>query len=345
MWEDLRSANSAILIQNYYGKPGAVADTLAKILLERAAAGVRVLVLYDAFGSPMESERVEQLQEGGVAIHPFRPLHLTSLWRVQNRSHVRAVVVDGITAWTGGFGIDDKWLGDGITNSAWRETNVRFQGPAVLQIQAAFAAAWAEVTGVLITGRATVQPATQNGVKAGLLYASPTLASTVAERFFAMSIAGAQKSIYITNSYFVPDENFVDLLIRAAERGVDVRVLVGGARTDVSITRMAGRARYESLLNAGVRVYEWQPTTLHSKTFVMDGVWSTIGTMNFDNRSLALNEEVSLMVLDEGVGARMNEIFMNDLQHSTEITAATFALRPWYERVKEWGADRLTRLL
>ena len=276
----------------------------------------------------------------------FRPLTLATLWRVQNRSHVRAIVVDGRVGWTGGFGIDDKWLGDGRTDLAWRETNVRFTGPAVLQLQAAFAAAWSEATGVLFTGRATVEndPAA-GGATAGLLYAAPSLGSTVGERFLALSIAGARQTLYVTNAYFAPDDDFVELLARAAQRGVDVRLLVGGRRTDIRMTWQAGRARYERLLAAGVRIYEWQPSTLHAKTIVVDGVWSSIGTMNFDNRSLALNDEVTLMVLDSTVGRRMEAVFHDDLRSATEITAERFARRPWRERAAEWAADLLTRLL
>ena len=347
LWADLRSARQSIVVQNYYGQPGTVADSLTAILLERARAGVRVFVLHDAFGTPDITERrLAALREAGIRVVPFRPLRLSTIWRLQNRSHVRAVVVDGRIGWTGGFGIDDKWLGDGRTDHGWRDTNVRFEGPAVLQLQAAFAAAWAEATGVLFTGRATAtaQPP-GDGVEAGLLHASPTLGSTSAERFLALSIAGARRSLWVTNAYFAPDDNFVGLLVDAARRGVDVRLLVGGERTDIRLTWQAARARYERLLAAGVRIWEWQPTTLHAKTFVVDGLWATIGTMNFDNRSVALNDEVTLMVRDSVFGARVEAVFLDDLRHAREITAERFARRPWTGRVGEWVADLLTRVL
>jgi cardiolipin synthase len=346
LWEDLRSARRLITIQSYYGMQGKVADTLRQILVERATQGVRVFVLYDAFGTENVTEDDRNtLQRAGVLIVPFRPLTLTNLYLVQNRSHIRGVVIDGRIGWTGGFGIDDKWLGDGHTNGAWRETNVRFEGPAVRQLQAAFAAAWTEATGVLISGRVEVERFGDGVATAGLLHASPTLGSTAAERFVALSIAGAQKSLYVTNAYFAPDEHFTELLVDAARRGVDVRLLLAGPRTDVRLARTAGRARYEQLLASGVRIWEWQPTTLHSKTFVVDGLWSSIGTMNFDNRSLMLNEEVTLMVLDKDFGQRMDSIFTADLEHSIEITAGEFARRPWLDRVGEWAASLLTRVL
>ena len=345
LWEDLRGAQRSITLQVYYGAPGRIAATLGEILRERATAGVRVLVLYDAFGTvDMPADQREALRAAGVVVEPFRPLRLSTLHLAQNRSHVRGVVIDSRVGWTGGFGIDDKWLGDGHSNGSWRETNVRFEGPAIRQLQAAFAAAWVEATGVMFTGRATVETRPE-GATAGLLYTSPTLGSTAAERFFALSIAAARKTLYITNSYFAPDRNFVDLLAAAAQRGVDVRILTAGSRTDVNIVRLAGRASYETLLRAGVRVYEWQPTTLHAKTFVVDGEWSTVGSMNFDNRSMALNDEATLMVLDRPMGDEMNRAFLDDLGHSQEIRMEEFRTRSWLQRFAERGANWLTRLL
>jgi cardiolipin synthase len=346
LWADLRSAQRSIIIQMYYGLPGRIADTLRSILTERASAGVRVLALYDAFGTGTISDtELAALRAAGIQVYPFRPLRLSSLNVVQNRAHVRRIVVDGRIGWTGGFGIDDKWLGDGHSNGGWRDTNVRFEGPAVRQLEAAFAAAWAEATGVLLTGRLTVPMQPSGTITAGLLYASPTLGSTAAERFLALSIAGASKSLYITNAYFAPDANFVDLLVAAAKRGVDVRLLLAGPRTDVRLARHAARARYNRLLAAGVRVFEWQPTSLHAKTFVVDERWSSVGTMNFDNRSLVLNDEVTLMVLDDGFGQRMATMFRNDLERAVEITPDAFARRPWTERVLEEGANLIARVL
>jgi cardiolipin synthase len=345
LWEDLRSAQQSITLQVYYGQPGNTARTLGGILRERAAAGVRVFVLYDAFGAGgIRDEEVAALRGAGVQIEPFRPIRLSTLHLAQNRSHVRGIVIDGRIGWTGGFGIDDKWAGDGHAGGSWRETNARFEGPAVRQLQAAFAAAWTEATGVLFTGRATLAPP-ENGGTAGLLYTAPTLGSTAAERFFAVSIAAARQTLYITNSYFAPGGDFVEQLAAAARRGVDVRILTAGPLTDVRIVRLAGRASYAALVAAGVRVYEWQPTTLHAKTFVVDGEWSTIGSMNFDNRSMALNDEATLMVLDRSVGGEMQRIFLDDLKHAQEITAASLAQRPWWQRIAERGASLINRLL
>jgi cardiolipin synthase len=346
LWEDLQSATESITLQLYYKKSGEMADTLQHILIDRAAAGVRVFLLYDAFGTlGLAASSRRALQDAGVVAVPFRPLSLWRLNLLQNRSHVRGIVIDGRIGWTGGFGIVDKWFGDGRTNGSWRETNVRFEGPAVRQLQAAFAAAWAEATGVLLTGRRTMSRSDNGHTTAGLLQAIPTMGSTAAERFLALSIAGATTSLFITNPYFVPDRNFTGLLADAARRGVDVRILTAGAHTDIRTVRMAGRARYDRLLAAGVRIYEWQPTALHAKTFVVDGIWASVGSINFDNRSLVLNDEATLMILDEGIGSQMTSVFFDDLTHAQEITLKGFRRRPWPHRIVEQAANLVSPVL
>jgi cardiolipin synthase len=330
----------------YYALPGEVTETLATILIERALAGVSVYVIYDAFGAnALGGAYAEKLRKAGIQVVAFRPLRFRNLWVVQNRAHIRGIVIDADIGWTGGFGFDDKWLGDGRAGTGWRDTSVRIRGPAVLQLAEPAAAAWAEATGDLFTGRVD-PPRCEGGVAAAaLLYTAPTLGSTPAERYLALSIAGAQHKLFITNAYFAPDKNFVALLVDAARRGVDVQLLVGGPRTDVRVARLAAHGRYDELLAAGVHIYEYEPTTLHAKTFVVDGVWSSVGTMNFDNRSLALNDEVTLMVLDARFGQRMEAMFKDDLERAIPVDAAAFHRRPLFEHVKEWGANQITRLL
>jgi cardiolipin synthase len=346
LWADLCAARESITVQMYYAQPGRVADRLHELLVERARAGVRVVFLFDAFGaSALPRAYHRTLREAGARAVAFRPLRPRNVWVVQNRSHVRGIVIDGRVGWTGGFGIDDKWLGDGHTHLAWRETNVRFEGPAVRQLQAAFVAAWAEATGELLSGSVAADVHADGVAAAGLLATAPTLGSTPAERFLALSIAGARERLWVTNAYFAPDRNFVALLTAAAARGVDVQVLVGGPRTDVRAARLAARSRYDRLLRGGVRVFEYQPSTLHAKTFVADGTWVSVGTMNFDNRSLALNDEATLMVLDADIGRQMEAVFRDDLAHAAEIHLATHRERPRLVRVAEWGANLIAPLL
>ena len=259
-------------------------------------------------------------------------------------------MVDGRIAYTGGFGMDDKWLGDGQHENQWRETNVRFTGPAVSQLQATFATGWAEATGELLIGETLFPPMStdeENGqaMRAAVIHAAPTIGSTAAERLLALSIASARRTLYITNSYFVPDDDFVRLLGETAERGVDVRILTAGRLNDVKSTWYAGRAQYERLLERGVRIFWYQPAMIHAKSFVVDGCWSSVGTMNFDNRSLAFNDESNLLVLDERFGGALQDVFLGDLARSKEVKLAEFRLRPLRERALEWGASRLARVL
>ena len=350
LWRDLRSAKQTITVQMYYSLPGKVADTLAAILKEKARAKVRVLLLLDAFGSQnLKRSWARSLRASGVELALLRKLRWYSVHNATDRSHVRAVVVDGRIGYTGGFGLADYWMGDGLHEDQWRESNVRFEGPAVMQLQAAFASAWAEATGELITGDIFFpshgfEPL-PGGIMAGVLFTAPTTGSTPAERFLALSIASAHKTLFITNSYFVPDDDFRRLLERVARRGVDVRVLTVSGRTDVRTTWYAGRYWYEDLLRGGVRVYEYQPTMMHSKTIVVDGLWSSVGSMNFDNRSLAFNNESNLVVLDGQFGAGMDSVFLNDLRHAKEIKLAEFQKRSVWERLLEIGAVMLSRLL
>ncbi|HMI55291.1 MAG TPA: phospholipase D-like domain-containing protein [Gemmatimonadaceae bacterium] len=349
LWKDLASAQQTITVQMYYSQPGAVADTMAKYLIESAQRKVRVLLLLDAFGSqPLKREWIKNLKRAGVEVEWLRPLRWYTLQKAAQRSHVRVVVVDGRIGYTGGFGLADYWLGDGHHKDQWRETNVRFEGPTVAALQAAFASAWAEVTGELLTGDLffpRISFADVGDVQAGLMYTIPSTGSTPAERFLALSIAGARKTLYISNSYFVPGETFLRLMVAAAHRGVDVRVLTVSNETDVKTAWYAGRTYYEKLLEGGVKIYEYLPTMMHSKSMVVDGMWSSIGSMNFDNRSLSFNNESQLVALDRHVGAQMDSIFLDDIKWSKEIKLDEFRRRPLSGKILEWGAQKLRRVL
>jgi cardiolipin synthase len=349
LWNDLAAAKRTITVQMYYSQPGAVADTMAHYLSERARAGVRVLLLVDAFGSgPLKEDWVEGLEQAGVEVAWLRPLKWYTLHQATQRSHARVVVVDGEIGYTGGFGLADYWLGDGHSKGQWRESNVRFGGPTVASLQAAFAAGWVEATGELITGDMFFPwpaLAKRGDINAGLMHTIPSVGSTPAERFLSVSLAGARQTLYIANSYFVPDGNLKALLIGAVKRGVDVRVLTAGPEIDVKTTWYAGRAMYDELLAGGVRIYEYQPSMMHAKTMVVDSYWSTIGSMNFDNRSISFNDETNIVVLDEGFGQRMDGIFFDDLKRSKEMSLEEVRNWPLKDKLLSWGAEKLWRVL
>ena len=354
LWRDLADARRTVTMQMYYALPGRVSDTLARILCDRARHGVEIRVLLDAFGSAgMPRKWRSAMSQCGVEVALLRGLEWFTIHSATERSHVRAVVVDGRIAYTGGFGLADYWLGDGRHRDQWRETNVRFEGPAVGALQAAFAAAWRESTGEWLVGDtffpATAEPAPSDrgAVAAGVLFAQPTTGSgtTSAEQFLTFAILGARSRLYITNSYFVPNADFRRMLGEAAERGVDVRVLTVGSLTDVKTPWLAGRSYYESLRAHGVRVYEYQPAMMHAKAIVVDGRWSTVGSMNFDNHSLALNDESNLVVFDSAFGNKMESVFFDDLRLAKEMTPGALAARSLWERALEAGAAMLSRIL
>jgi cardiolipin synthase len=350
LWEDLRSAERSITLQMYYCQPGRMADEFKDILLERAAAGVRVLFLRDAFGSgTLKDEYIAELVRGGIHVASFRPTRWYQLFKVYHRSHIRVAVIDGTVGYTGGYGIDDKWYGDGRHPDQWRDTTTRFTGPAVLQLQATFAAGWAEATGTLLAGDLFFPPeeaAPHDGpVIAGLMHAAPSVGSTSSERYYALAIGCARERLWISNSYFVPSENFRALLAAAAKRGVDVRILTCNEEGDVKSTYYAGRATYDALLARGVRIWEYQPAMMHAKTIVGDGRYVSIGTVNFDNRSMSFNDETTLLAADDELGARMERLFESDLEYSTEITRELHATRGLRRKLLERGASLLQRVL
>ena len=339
LWADMRGARESITMLLYYNKHGRMAEELAAILIERAKAGVDVLFLYDAWGTSWKDEYIDRLRKGGVRMEKFRPVTLHAMNSINHRSHIRVICVDGRVGWTGGFGIDDKWFGGGRAHDEWRDSNVRFTGPAVAQLQSAFAACWAEATGEMLVGKRLYPVNDENngsgGIIAGVLHGKPAVGSTEAERFFALSIAAAKKKLYISNSYFVPDRDFRRLIGQSAQRGVDVRILTVSEEGDVKSTWYAGRARYEELLRAGVRIFEYQPTMMHAKTLVVDGRWSAVGSMNADNRSLSFNEETVFLALDDTAAATVEKHFLDDLEHSVEIKLESFSQRSAWEKVKE----------
>jgi cardiolipin synthase A/B len=349
LYADLRGAERSISFQPYYCGRGVVADSITRILAERAAAGVTVRVVADGFGcSALAAHYGAVLRRAGVEVVVFRPVRWYAIHRAQHRSHARIVVLDGAVAWTGGFGVDDKWLtADGV---GWRETNVRFTGPAVAAAQAAFLVARAEATGHLVAdgdafpGRVGI-PDGSGGQVAGVQYGGPGLGTTSFERMLFLTIGGARDRLYITNAYFVPSAALRVALIAAARRGVDVRLLTAGAHTDVATMRLAARASYAELLRAGVRIYEYAPTMMHAKTIVADGHWVVAGAMNLDNRSLRLNDELNLLIHDSAAAASLEQAFRHDLLSSREINAVEHAQRSWTQRLLEHAVNRLAPLL
>jgi len=348
MWQDLCGAARSITVHTYFWESGTVADRLAAVLGDRARAGVRVLLLYDSVGSSLPRSYFRALEASGVRVAELRGARPQLFHQTQHRSHVRAMVIDGRIGYTGGFGFADKWLGGGRSPGEWRETNVRLMGSAVGELQGVFGALWTEATGTLLTEREFFPedpPESSGGALAGLVSGQPTIGSTVVMRFLALSFSAARHRLYITSAYFVPTDAMVALLEERARLGVDVRILTASGRSDAPPAWLAGRARYETLLRAGVRVWEYQPAMMHAKTFIVDGEWCTVGAINIDNRSAALMDEATLAVLSRPLASELEAHFLEDLARSREMTLETFGRRPIHDRIAEQGSSLLSRLL
>jgi cardiolipin synthase len=325
-------------VQTYVYWRGDIARDVAGAICEKAREGVKCNVILDALGAAqMERSLVKDMRDAGARVVLFRPLKPYAIKRVANRTHRRLLVADGRVGMTGGVGIADEWTGDGDGPDHWRDSHVLVRGPVLRGMQGAFAENWLEATGEVLAGDEylpDLEPI-EGGCRTQLVRSSATVGDTNAEALYYLAIASARKSIELTAAYFVPRPAFTDALCTAAERGVDVRVLVPGPHIDKGFVRVAGRAAYDRLLDAGVKLYEFQPTMLHAKTLCIDGCWSCVGTINFDNRSFQLHDEVTLAIWDDSFAGALSEQFAEDLEHSDQLEPGRWDQRSLPQRAAE----------
>ena len=343
MLDAISSARKTVNFEAYIFSSGEVGARFRDALAERAAQGVAVRVLLDAVGSPrrrLKASDVEVMRRAGCRVEFFHPKKPWMLWVLNHRSHRRLLVVDGAIGFTGGVGFADQWRGNADSPEHWRDTQVRVEGPAVRGLQRAFQENWSEVTGEALVGDEFFPTLAQAGSSpVAVVPSSPLAAISGAGRVYAISLAAAAKEIWIANSYFLPDDAAIGLLVAAVKRGVDVRVIVpSDEHNDVPATRVAGRSNFGPLLEGGVKIYEYQPTMFHLKTMVVDGIFSTVGSANFDDRSFHLNEEVNLFVYDTAFAGLMKASYQRDLSRCRPYTHAMWKARGLTKRVTEWLA-------
>jgi cardiolipin synthase len=338
----IRGAQRTINLEFYIYWDGEVGRMFAEALAERARAGVQVKIILDAVGSiTMSRALIEFMSRNGIDIEWYHPLRWYTVSRFNHRTHRKLLVVDGRVGFSGGAGIADTWLGDADSRDHWRETMIRVEGPVVSQMQSAFMDNWIKSRGELLTGLDYFPTLESAGDQtAQVIKSSPSEGSSTVKLLYVISVVSAMKSIYISNAYFVPDRDTLRALEGAVRRGVDVRVIVPGEFTDVPVVRQASRWHYEMLLRHGIRMFEYQPTMMHAKTMVVDGVWTTIGSSNFDARSFRLNDEVNVNVYGEGVASQMQAMFFDDLERCREVTLRKWFRRSWLDRLKENVAER-----
>jgi len=343
MLAEVERAQSSVTIEAYIYWEGDIGRRFARAFAAKAAAGLPVKILLDAVGSStIGKDILKILEEGGCQVEWYHPLRWYSINRVNNRTHRKSLIIDGRVGFTGGAGIADHWKGRAEDDRHWRDTQVRLRGPAVTTLQTGFARNWLETTGELVTGPTYYPPAEEaGGLSIQSILSSPETGSSTVRVMYYLSIVCARKSVLIANPYFIPDPAAIDIMLDARRRGVEVRVMVTGIHNDVPLARLNSVRLYGRLLEEGVEIYEYNRTMMHHKYMVCDGVWTTIGTANFDNRALALNEENNLCLYDEGVAARFEGIFADDLAACDRVELAEWRRRGLTKRVAEGLASLL----
>ena len=334
----IKAAEETVNLLTYAYWKGDVAIEVAECLTEKANGGVECNVIIDALGgSQMDRKLLDKMRDAGVEISWFRPLKLYAARRLENRTHRKLLIVDGKVGFTGGVGIAEEWTGNAQDPDHWRDTHVRVRGPVVRGLQGAFAENWLEGTGNVLAGDRYLPELdeVEDGGPMQVVRSSATVGDTNVEALVYLALASAKKKIELTSAYFVPRPAFTDALVEAAERGVDMRILVPGSHIDKEFVRTAGRAAYDQLLAAGVRLFEYCPTMLHAKSLVIDEIWSCVGSVNFDNRSFQLHDEVALCVQSDRFAAELHEQFERDLEDSEEIEPVEWAERPPTQRARE----------
>jgi cardiolipin synthase A/B len=336
MLDAIRAARRTITFETYIYWSGEIGRAFADALAERARAGVKVHVLLDWVGSgKMDAMTIASMEQAGIEVRKYHPLRWYNLGRLNNRTHRKLLVVDGRIGFTGGVGIADQWLGNAEGPEHWRDSHFQLEGPAVAQMQAAFMDNWIETRSVVLHGDDYFPALEPVGPHVAQVFkSSSTEASESARLMYLLSIASATRSVRIANAYFVPDSLSVETLVAAQRRGVRVEIIVPGRHTDAAVVRKASRSRWGPLLEAGVSIYEYRPTMYHTKVMIVDDIWASVGSTNFDSRSFRLNDEANLNILDPGFAREQAEVFEEDRARSTLITLAMWNSRARSEKIK-----------
>jgi cardiolipin synthase len=316
----IRSAKHSINFETYTFWDGEIAQQFTDALAERARAGVRVNAILDAQGSQkMGRQNLERLRNAGVGVAKYHSVFWPDPRRYNNRTHRKLLIIDGKIGFVGGVGIADLWTGNADSPQHWRDNHYKITGPVVAQLQATFATSWLKTRGEMLHGTNYFPPLANTG---------PYLAQAIRsgahnenlDLMYLLAIASAQRTLRIENAYFLPNDLMRKELTEAAKRGVNVEVLLPGKKIDQKLVRLASRRYWPELIYAGVRIFEYQPTMVHVKLMIVDDIFVSIGSGNFDNRSIRLNDEANLDVLDRNFAAQQTRLFEADKRRSHEVT-------------------------
>jgi cardiolipin synthase len=337
MLKAIREAKKTITFETYIYWSGEVGQQFADALSQAARNGVKVHILVDWVGSQkMDAKLLGEMESAGVEIKKYHALHWYTLDRLNNRTHRKLLVTDGKIGFTGGVGIADKWSGHAQDPDHWRDTHYRVEGPVVAQMQAAFTDNWTKVSGRILHGESYFPPQKAAGSDFAQLFKSSIDGGAESTHLmYLLSIAAATRTIDLSMAYFVPDDLALEALVAAMKRGVKLRIIMPGPITDASLVRRASRATWGVILEAGAEIYEYQPTMFHCKVLVVDGLWTSVGSTNFDSRSFRLNDEANLNIHDREFAQRQLADFESDLRSSRRITYQEWADRPLREKAWE----------
>jgi len=347
MLDAIDQAEHTIDLLTFVYWAGDIGEQFGQHLSERARNGVRVRVLLDSWGAhTMDKAILGLMEDGGVQVHWFRPLHRLRPNEVNHRTHRKVMVTDEAVGFTGGVGIADEWDGDARNEREWRDTHFRIRGPAVDGLRAAFLDNWAETDWTLYepgVDRFPEQPQPGGSVVQCVRGAAETGWSDVATLFRTL-LQLAQHRIRITTAYFVPDEEMIDRLCRAVERGVEIEILLPGPHADKRFVQLAGEAEYGRLLDAGVRIWLYQRSMLHAKIMTVDQQIANVGSANLNARSGALDEEINIVALDPEIAAVLDRHFDDDLEISIRIEPGQWQERSVVQRLAEQAVAPVKKL-
>lgn len=321
LMRDIAAARETVHIESYIWWDGKMPRQLAQLLAQKARQGVEVRLLIDASGGhKMGKDTQKIMTDGGVQVARFHPFRLKNLGRMNNRDHRKVVTIDGQIGYIGGYGIADEWTGQAQDKDHWRDTGLRIEGPIVNRLQGAFCENWIEQTGEVPAGAKYFKRLPAVGsTPAHLAYTSPTGSVSSVQILYYLAIKAARHDIIIENPYLLPDKDAIEAMYDAVHRGVSVKVLVPAtASTDSPIVQHASHHIFGTMMKRGIHVYEYQPTLSHQKLIIVDGLWSCVGSTNFDDRSFQLNDEISMGVVDANIASQLTSAFNEDLKHARE---------------------------
>ena len=338
MLKAIRDARQTVNFASYIFQSDEVGRQFRDAFCERAKAGIEVRILLDGIGSSwgLDNSDVRMMRDAGCKFAYYHPTVSWRIDRTNRRSHRRLLVIDGRLAFTGSAGFASKWAGHAQDKDHWRDTQIRIEGPLVAKIQSAFEEHWVKTSDESLSGAAQFPQLPDAGDLKAQLVASHSFSMAPIPLLQVTAFAAAEKRIWITNPYCTPTDDQVDLLVKAVRRGVDVRLLLPGENNDQPLTKSAGRAAYGRMLEGGVKIFEYQPTMIHTKSMVIDGLFSVLGSSNLDARSSEINEELDVVVYDDKFGREMENVFEKDLRNCREYTLQDFKNRSWWERTTEW---------